>query len=757
MKELIDLKSHMEQMSALPNRSQRREAIKKLTFAEVSRLIMYLRQAVIDKVENNVSATYFGKTVFLIGQTGAGKSTTLCYLRGDEMFLDDSFRYHSKSDSQDTIGHSGLESQTLLPNIEMIKDVAVVDFGGFQDTNGLLLCLGMEFALKNLINTCNPKILAIESIKNAENRFSGAEQRSLELSRLIKNKDDVCLLGITKYPLDSDYREIIKIKKTQNKKLALLNHKEQVLTLKLSDLNRFKSMDEPQRNEEATSSNPYYQNLLKLTEQQLLALEKKLYKKLQEIQQKQQKEPVKSLKKLDAHLQRLKQTEELLSSTIGLTKIIKFTDLTSVENRTACLEALSTPNQHKPHINPEQTLNSDDERLLIEIFNDSVIKTMYDPSNSPEKIKTFADFESLEQEITQYSLIHAVLSPEIGAFLHLPEMPPILAKQLDRQLIQSGIEKYIDAIAALQTTATQKYLNNLTPTPQTIELQSHLTRLENYVKGVTGKKDNEWIACQEKNKSNQPIEDCFKLPNWVDTLSFIPTIIPNTLYSIHNNPQPISNQTLAQCAVEADKLLNTLYELVKIKKAVSPKEKQNDKEYPLPFLATNSGFDKYIAKIITEGAFQEKQNTLWTTLSTHNSLKQYADLYMGLETVLEKAQDLYDRGYMDEADKAQQLVNNIVNAFNEHLMDSTEANNVQLFKQVCNDYVVDAQNTLAIHRGINHILANVALAIAGIGIFYAAACVMNKVKTGNWFFFQETDSVKKIEPLAASISTINPN
>ncbi|KIC70663.1 hypothetical protein DB44_GW00010, partial [Candidatus Protochlamydia amoebophila] len=212
----IHLYDHLLQMRALPSRNERRSEIEKIPFSLLSHIVLETREAIIQKVVNSIPADR-SRILFLLGPSGAGKSTTLCFLRGDQMILKD-FHYESQSDRQQIIGLSGAASCTFLPTIEIVQDLAIIDFPGFDDTNGSLISLGMECALKALIAKYTPQILILEAITNNEGRFANAAQLGSRLSRLLKNKND-CLLGITKYSKDPDFRQIQAIEEQQKKEL----------------------------------------------------------------------------------------------------------------------------------------------------------------------------------------------------------------------------------------------------------------------------------------------------------------------------------------------------------------------------------------------------------------------------------------------------------------------------------------------------------------------------------------------------------
>ena len=79
--------------------------------------------------------------IFLLGNSGAGKSTTLAFLRGDKMERRGSC-YVSKDDQDDVIGDARAVSCTFLPNVETtLGGRIIVDFAGFnKDSHGPYVC-----------------------------------------------------------------------------------------------------------------------------------------------------------------------------------------------------------------------------------------------------------------------------------------------------------------------------------------------------------------------------------------------------------------------------------------------------------------------------------------------------------------------------------------------------------------------------------------------------------------------------------------
>ena len=93
---------------------------------------------------------------------------------------------------------------TFLPNVEVTKEGAIVDFTGFADSHGPLVDLGIECAFKALVGQYPPQVLVLEAITNHEGRYAAAANLGRRLSRLLDNKEN-CLLGMTKYSKDVDF------------------------------------------------------------------------------------------------------------------------------------------------------------------------------------------------------------------------------------------------------------------------------------------------------------------------------------------------------------------------------------------------------------------------------------------------------------------------------------------------------------------------------------------------------------------------
>ena len=458
----LHLYDHLIEMRKCGTRNDRQAAIEKKSFSLLSHVVIETRQAIIEKIESSIPNNC-PHILFLLGASGAGKSTTFCFLRGDEMVLKD-FNYESKRDKNSLIGHDQATSCTFLPTVELINDWLIVDFPGFDNSNGPFISLGMECALKALIRKYQPKVLIIESITNTEGRFAAAAQLGTRLRRLL-DQTEKCVLGITKYSNE-------KIKSRKN----------------------------------------------------------------------------------------LQERENELLKQIGLTKIIRFDDL----QKSACLPSyFADLSQGKaPHVNPEHTLDLAHKKLIDHLFVNDLLNSIKEV-----QYRDF-NFEDFEQSVKESSLISTLFSqshPEIGTFLHLPEIDRCIVQNYDRQIVGECLGKYMRSmILNFDTTLIKVILKEMKEIdPMAIsELQSKFTRLEKYVMGLlgvelTGNVNTEEIEAKwiEKRKdiaaAVSAVEKEYTLPDWANVLISIPLGIPKGIHTL------VKWYTQGQAEIEAVKKIIT--------------------------------------------------------------------------------------------------------------------------------------------------------------------------------------------------------
>ena len=189
----------------------------------MSKIVLETRRAIIEQVKRSIPKDFpIFQLCILLGVTGKGKSTALCFLRGDEMkLINDSF-YESEREKEETdkiISHDSKVSGTFLPNVAINPDgYVLVDFPGFCDTNGPVVALGMDLALKALVGEYNPIILLLEDIV-AEDRHAGTAELTKKMTTLLMNMKESCVLGITKYSRYPEFRDIKRIEDSQIEEL----------------------------------------------------------------------------------------------------------------------------------------------------------------------------------------------------------------------------------------------------------------------------------------------------------------------------------------------------------------------------------------------------------------------------------------------------------------------------------------------------------------------------------------------------------
>jgi hypothetical protein len=456
--------------------------IKLLSYSDMANIILEVRDVIMKKVIESLP-TEKSNVLFILGGTGAGKSSTFCYLRGDKMIKDGS-NYNSASDST-LIGYDNMRSETFLPTIGKVNDLYIVDFPGFNDTNGQIVCLGMEFAYKALITKYQPKILLIEAINNTEGRFSAITKLGILLSRLLVNKED-CLLGLAKYTKSVDYIN--------------LKHEEieQRQTLKDSI-----SMDEA-----------LIRGRIKLMidlnipnfKPELEKLEEKLEIMVQENEKKLQLPLDETETKIINRKNILETEHEFLNQTgLKLHRLIRLIDLNDEANRQLCFEMIS--NSNPVYVNPEHKLSVDDSCMLDEKFA-CLLKTI---EATEDYIHKFNNIDELKNAITKSSLLDIIVSdsyPEIGKLMHLYEIDSAIVHKYDMKIIDRCLKKYkTDIIISMDIHLIERRLGK---NQEYQKLFEEIYKIRDYILNLS-----ELIPPSEKSSTDPTINNIFMLKHEV--------------------------------------------------------------------------------------------------------------------------------------------------------------------------------------------------------------------------------------------------
>jgi serine/threonine-protein kinase LegK1 len=120
-----------------------------------------------------------------------------------------------------------------------------------------------------------------------------------------------------------------------------------------------------------------------------------------------------------------------------------------------------------------------------------------------------------------------------------------------------------------------------------------------------------------------------------------------------------------------------------------------------------------------------------------------------------KAVDLRNRGYSELSDTLYQLTNALEFKTYNFKIQSEEArrNTIDDYSSSCKQLIENIKPQLGIHRNTNYILANISLAIAGLGIFYLIAISANKLITNNYLFFSTPKTLEIAENIEKSLDT----
>lgn len=118
--------------------------------------------------------------------------------------------------------------------------------------------------------------------------------------------------------------------------------------------------------------------------------------------------------------------------------------------------------------------------------------------------------------------------------------------------------------------------------------------------------------------------------------------------------------------------------------------------------------------------------------------------------------NLINRGSDIVAEELGQLATQLEDKMNQlKYMSLTQFNQcVEQYATDCQALIDTSKENFAHHRNINYILANVALAIAGLGVVYLAACIVNLAVTqgNNFLFFKETKTSSLVRAVEENLN-----
>lgn len=169
--------------------------------------INVIRQSVLKALPVDISQK---KIFFLLGDTKAGKSTSLCFLRGDSMHREES-AYTSQSHEKNIIGDNIWNSCTFLPSVEIVGDLVFVDFPGFDDSHGSFISLGIKLALHKILkelafrSEVRALLLSPFLVGSVGSTHNVLREKA---DNLFENTNKCSLIGLTKYTENPQFKNL---------------------------------------------------------------------------------------------------------------------------------------------------------------------------------------------------------------------------------------------------------------------------------------------------------------------------------------------------------------------------------------------------------------------------------------------------------------------------------------------------------------------------------------------------------------------
>lgn len=417
----LRLYNHLIEMQMLETHNARIENCQKISFSDLACIVLEARDAIVDKVEAAIPKNKKnGAIFFLLGDKGAGKSTALAFLRGDKMVLRE-FNYASEDASGKIIGDELARSATFLPNIETAAGNRIfVDFPGFDDSNGPLVALGIELALKRLVALYQPRVIVLQSIADMEGKLVLVEHLGARLQRLFKEREH-CILGITKYSHRADFEQMIQIEKQAESQRRALGLEE---TERERDIALFETLG------------------------QIEEIRKSLSEKRDRLNQiKEEKKKIPSWiesKKIPCQ-QKIDEVERLIVTKTGLHRYIPMIDLENPDRLGNFFGQLSNYNPESVSLCDQMRLDPNALSFLQERFENGLQRELESRKEYPLDLCSFDEFT---QNALETSFVKTVTPwcPEIGRLLHLPEIGKDLVNYVDGQIVKNSIENYMIAV-----------------------------------------------------------------------------------------------------------------------------------------------------------------------------------------------------------------------------------------------------------------------------------------------------------------------
>lgn len=502
-------------------------------------------------------------------------------------------QYESQSDEDNLIGRPGEPSCTFLPNSTQVGKFIIIDFPGFEDTNGSLVSIGMQLALQALVEKHNPRILALSALTSKDSNFGAASRLGRLLNRLLSNSAReahrkamkksqkkgepipalTLIPGITQYLGDGRYHTIKTMEKHEEqykKKIKDLEQKEKVLldtrNQLFTDLNNLKLPEERNNKKCALEENEKILESVQAEKEQLLL----------EIEEK------------EGCMADLKIDEKRLLAELQLSEqnLIRFDDLQSPGRLTACLQLLSRFFDDEAYcITAGKSWNFDEsQESLAKQFKEKLLAEVETVAGY------YTDFNTFKTDVLEFGFFGALFSkshPEISQFLNVPEIDSSIAKDYENTIMKNYTDKLIrHAIADIDLELVRTILEEMTAVAsagQRDALQEEILQLQYYVMGALGvptsnKLTEAWQKLRDTYRQAREEAGKNQLSTWAMVLFALPMGIPLALHQLSKwlkirAEKKAADACIDQCRQDLHQVCTALIMLKEIERTILERKK----------------------------------------------------------------------------------------------------------------------------------------------------------------------------------------
>lgn len=444
---ILEMKERLGLKEKKVNQNDVEEAIKKKTSCEeFVTIVLEMKRAIVKKVLESLSMKSYDSFFFLLGPTKAGKSTTLCFLRGDTMVVDD-FKYRSEETDQQIIGQDDWSSYTLLPTVEIVGSSVFIDFPGFNDVHGPFVSLGMKLALRELASKARYSFqskLHILLFAPFQVEEAGKSLKSLseQIGNIFSDPASGTILCLTKYIKNVDFQRLEKSQEDLQNNLRKIE----------------KCIENQLECEEELKRNPS-----KFAEKQ----RQKYLKKMEKLHQSN----VDLQNEIEEKNRKITRIEQEIFSSIGAVEYLSLARLEQRETRTAILEKLKNNSLKIVCVHRYLELDASEESLLDLFFMKKIEKEIKERLEAGSKrvksreiIKNgllptifgaeFRDFFGEFTPDTQWEYDKAILDTVLKTFI-IFAMKHI--KEMSKKIGESDLDNLIKEMQSFETSAIEQW------------------------------------------------------------------------------------------------------------------------------------------------------------------------------------------------------------------------------------------------------------------------------------------------------------